>query len=59
MIVQSVSAGEYAAAPAQGPRMSEICGIFRLASTLFAKMPPHPWRAWMPSWIRAPPESLM
>ena len=36
----------------------EICGTTWLASTLLAKMPPQPCSAWMPSWMRAPPESL-
>ena len=34
MMMKSVSAGEYTAPPAQGPRISEICGITPEAMTL-------------------------
>ena len=33
-MMKSVSAGEYAAPPAQGPQMSEICGTAPESTTL-------------------------
>ena len=55
---KSVSAGEYTAPPAQGPRIREIWGITPEASTLRTKTSPYAARLATPSWIRAPPESL-
>ena len=40
MKMKSVMAGEYTAPPAQGPRITLICGITPDASTLRWKMPP-------------------
>lgn len=40
MMMKSVSAGEYTAPPAQGPRMSESCGITPEAMTLRTKTSP-------------------
>ena len=40
MKMKSVSAGEYTAPPAQGPMITEICGITPEASTLRRKMSP-------------------
>ena len=40
MKMKSVMAGLYTAPPAHGPRMTEICGMTPLASTLRWKMPP-------------------
>ena len=40
MKMKSVSAGEYTAPPAQGPMMTEICGITPEADALRRKMPP-------------------
>ncbi len=40
MNTKSVSAGEYAAPPAQGPRITEICGMTPELRTLRWKMPP-------------------
>ena len=56
--MKSVMAGEYTAPPAQGPRMSEICGTTPEARVLRRKMSAYPARLSTPSWIRAPPESL-
>ncbi len=40
MKMKSVSAGEYAAPPAHGPSITEICGITPEARVLRRKMPP-------------------
>ncbi|CAB4833441.1 unannotated protein [freshwater metagenome] len=40
MKMKSVIAGLYTAPPAQGPRITEICGMTPLLSTLRWKMPP-------------------
>lgn len=40
MNTKSVRAGEYAAPPAQGPSITEICGITPEARVLRWKMPP-------------------
>ena len=58
MTTKSVSAGEYTAPPAQGPKIAEICGTTPEAITLRRKMSEYPARLSMPSWMRAPPESL-
>ncbi len=58
MITKSVRAGEYTAPPAQGPRISEICGITPEAITLRTNTSPYAARLRTPSWMRAPPESL-
>jgi len=57
--MKSVSAGEYTAPPALGPRMSEICGITPDAATLRRKISANWVRAATPSWMRAPPPSAM
>ena len=56
--MKSVNAGEYTAPPAQGPQMPEIWGTTPEASMLRWKMSAKPASALMPSWMRAPPESL-
>jgi len=58
MKMKSVIAGEYTAPPAQGPMISEICGITPLAMTLRWNTSAYPPSAATPSWMRAPPESL-
>ena len=58
MIVQSVNAGEYAAAPAHGPRITDTWGTTRAAATFSAMISPQPFNASIPSWMRAPPEPL-
>ena len=40
MKMKSVSAGEYTAPPAHGPRITEICGTTPDARALRTKMPP-------------------
>ena len=57
--VKSVMAGEYTAPPAHGPMTSESCGTTPDASTLRRKISPYRPRETTPSWMRAPPESLM
>ena len=59
MMVKSVRAGEYTAPPAHGPKIPEICGITPDAMMLRWKISAYPARALMPSWMRAPPLSLM
>ncbi len=56
---KSVRAGEYAAPPAHGPMISEICGITPEARTFMRKMSANIAREATPSWMRAPPPSLM
>ena len=57
--MKSVIAGEYTAPPAQGPIITEICGITPEAKTFFWKTSPYPANEATPSCIRAPPESLI
>ena len=57
--VKSVMAGEYTAPPAHGPMTSESCGTTPEARTLRRKISPYRPSETTPSWIRAPPESLM
>src|SRR5665647_2381001 len=57
-MMKSVSAGEYAAPPAQGPAMIEICGTAPDSATFWKNTLPQPDSESMPSWTRAPPESL-
>ena len=57
--VKSVIAGEYTAPPAQAPMISEICGMTPELSTLRMKISPYRPSATTPSWMRAPPPSLM
>ena len=59
MTMKSVSAGEYTAPPALGPRMSEICGMTPDAATLRRKISANCVSAATPSWMRAPPPSEM
>ena len=59
MTIRSVSAGQYTAPPAHGPRISEICGTKPLASQVLRKMWPYCVSAATPSWMRAPPESTI
>ena len=59
MTMKSVSAGEYTAPPADGPRIRLICGITPDAATLRRKISANCVRAATPSWMRAPPPSLM
>ena len=59
MTVKSVRAGEYTAPPAHGPKMPDICGITPDARIFLSKISPNPAREQIPSWILAPPESLM
>src|SRR5665647_353166 len=56
---KSVSAGEYTAPPALGPRISEIWGMTPDAATLRRKISANWVSAATPSWIRAPPPSRM
>src|SRR5439155_6418529 len=56
---KSVIAGEYTAPPAHGPITSEICGITPLHCTLRQKISAYPASETTPSWMRAPPESLI
>ena len=58
MKMKSVSAGEYTAPPAQGPRITESWGMTPDAATFRWKTSAYPARESTPSWIRAPPESL-
>src|SRR4030042_6914459 len=57
MKIKSVNAGEYEAAPAHGPIITDICGITPEYLILRAKISPHPAREDTPSCILAPPES--
>src|SRR5215213_7121023 len=59
MKTKSVIAGEYTAPPAHGPTTMEIWGTTPDASTLRWKISAYPARETTPSWIRAPPESLI
>src|SRR6059036_2510297 len=59
MNTKSVIAGEYTAPPAQGPITSESCGITPLHCTLRQKISAYPASETTPSWMRAPPESLI
>src|SRR6478735_4074973 len=59
MKTKSVIAGEYTAPPAHGPITSEICGTTPDACTLRQKISAYPASETTPSWMRAPPESLM
>src|SRR5713226_3408771 len=59
MNVKSVIAGEYTAPPVHGPRIKLSWGITPLASTLRQKISAYPASDTTPSWMRAPPESLM
>src|SRR6187401_42742 len=59
MNTKSVIAGEYTAPPAQGPITSEICGTTPEACTFLQKISAYPASETTPSWMRAPPESLM
>src|SRR6478735_11206260 len=59
MKTKSVIAGEYTAPPAHGPITSEICGITPDDCTLRQKISAYPASETTPSWIRAPPESLI
>src|SRR3982750_4723787 len=52
MRTKSVIAGEYTAPPAHGPITPELC-------TLRQKISAYPASETTPSWMRAPPESLM
>ena len=56
MITTSVSAGPYAAPPADGPSTTEICGTFPDARTMAANMLPTPSSEAAPSASRAPPQ---
>ena len=49
IIVKSVSAGEYTAPPAHGPKIPEICGTTPEAMMLRWKISAYPARAFMPS----------
>ena len=53
MTVKSVTAGEYTAPPAQGPMISEICGMTPEACTLRRKISPYRPSETTPSWMRA------
>ena len=57
-MVKSVSAGEYTAPPAQGPKIPEICGTTPEARILRWNISAKPAKALIPSCIRAPPESF-
>ena len=57
--VKSVSAGEYTAPPAHGPKIPLICGITPEASMLRSNISAYPASAQIPSCIRAPPESFI
>ena len=57
--VKSVKAGEYTAPPAHGPKIPEICGITPDARMFLSNISPKPASELIPSWIRAPPESLI
>ena len=57
--VKSVIAGEYTAPPAHGPMIRLICGMTPEASTFLRKISANSPSATTPSWIRAPPPSLI
>ena len=57
--VKSVIAGEYTAPPAHGPTIRLICGTTPEAWTLRRKISANRPSATTPSWMRAPPPSLM
>ncbi len=59
MITKSVSAGEYTWPPAAAPMISEICGMTPEARVLRRKIWAYRSRETTPSWMRAPPPSLM
>src|SRR5204863_7359160 len=59
MNTKSVIAGEYTAPPAHGPITRDSCGITPLHCTLRQKISAYPASDTTPSWIRAPPESLI
>src|SRR5262249_57793522 len=59
MKMKSVIAGEYTAPPAQGPITSESCGTTPDDCTFRQKISAYPASETTPSWMRAPPESLM
>ena len=59
MKMKSVIAGEYTAPPAQGPAMTVICGMTPDANVFRRNTSPYPANESMPSWILAPPESLI
>ena len=56
---KSVIAGEYTAPPAQGPITREIWGTTPEACTFRQKISAYPASDTTPSWMRAPPESLI
>lgn len=56
--MKSVMAGEYTAPPAQGPMMTEICGMTPEESTFRWNTSAYPPSESTPSWMRAPPESF-
>ena len=56
---KSVSAGEYTCPPAFAPMISEICGTTPDARVLRMKISPYRPSETTPSWMRAPPPSLM
>ncbi len=57
--VKSVIAGEYTAPPAAGPMIRLICGITPEARVLRKKISANRPSATTPSWMRAPPPSLI
>ena len=57
--VKSVIAGEYTAPPAAGPMIRLICGMTPEARVLRKKISANSPSATTPSWMRAPPPSLM
>src|SRR5450631_59019 len=57
-MMKSVNAGEYAAPPAHCPAMIEICGTAPESATFWKNTLPYPDNESIPSWTRAPPESL-
>ena len=56
MKIKSHRAGEYTAPPAQGPRMRQNCGMMPEARVFRKKIDPY---CPNPSWMRAPPESMI
>ena len=56
---KSVSAGEYTCPPAAAPMINEICGITPEACMLRRKISAYRPSETTPSWMRAPPPSLM
>ncbi len=59
MRVKSVIAGEYTAPPAAGPMIRLICGMTPEARVLRKKISANRPSATTPSWMRAPPPSLI